>query len=87
MNNWLLQEKPSDKLLQKGASTLTDIELLAIILRTGIKGSNALVLAENLLTNFGGFSGIFHANQAEFCQLHWDRISEIRSISSIVRDI
>ncbi len=60
--------RPREKLLQRGANALTDAELLAIFLRTGIKGKSAIVLAEELLTHFGDLRSLLGATQAHFCE-------------------
>lgn len=61
-------EKPREKLLNLGADALTDAELLAIFLRTGIQGMNAIELAQYLLDASGGVSQLLQATQTEFCQ-------------------
>ncbi|MGL4544135.1 MAG: RadC family protein [Plesiomonas sp.] len=63
-------ERPREKLLQQGAQRLSDAELLAIFLRTGIKGCNAIELAQRLLAEFGSLRALLAANQHEFCQHH-----------------
>jgi len=51
-------DRPREKLLKVGAENLSDSELLAIILRTGIKGKNVLDLSREILKAFGGFEGL-----------------------------
>lgn len=60
---------PREKLLQFGAETLTDKELLAIFLRTGIKGTSVLDLAEQVLHAFGSLRGLLSAKLDDFCQI------------------
>lgn len=67
ISQWPLNERPREKLLDKGADALSDAELLAIFLRTGCKGHSAVDLARQLLDNFGGLKPLLQANQAEFC--------------------
>ncbi|MBY0499742.1 MAG: DNA repair protein RadC [Nitrosomonas sp.] len=69
ITNWPVSERPREKLLQKGASTLSDTELLAIFLRTGISGKSAVDLARELLLHFGSLTNVFAASQSNFCQL------------------
>ncbi|MDP2557287.1 DNA repair protein RadC [Photobacterium damselae subsp. piscicida] len=59
---------PREKLLARGAQALTDAELLAIFLRTGIAGMNAIELADFLLKEFGSLRALLSANQKTFCQ-------------------
>lgn len=52
--------RPREKLLSRGPSALSDGELLALLLRTGIAGKHVLQLAQELLDRFGGLSGLLH---------------------------
>ena len=68
ITDWPKHERPREKLLAHGAETLSDSELLAIFLRTGIKGCSAIDLARNSLTKFGGLRGLLGASEQDFCQ-------------------
>ena len=70
LKDWPDLERPREKLLHLGAESLTDAELLAIFLRTGVKGCHVVELAQQLLKNFGSISGIYRADHDEFCQQH-----------------
>lgn len=70
LKSWPSSERPREKLLTLGAASLSDAELLAIFLRTGVKGCNVVDLSRNLLLNFGSLANVFRANQQEFCQQH-----------------
>ncbi|WDE05565.1 DNA repair protein RadC [Thalassomonas viridans] len=70
LKDWPDLERPREKLLHLGAESLTDAELLAIFLRTGVKGCHVVELAQQLLKNFGSISGIYRAEHDEFCQQH-----------------
>lgn len=63
-------ERPRERLARLGASVLTDVELLAIILRVGVGGENVMRLAERLLAHSGGLSGLARASIAEIEQVH-----------------
>ena len=65
-----LNARPREKLLLQGATSLADAELLALLLRTGVKGMGVLQLAESLLQRFGGFSGLLHARLGELRGVH-----------------
>jgi DNA repair protein RadC len=54
--------RPREKILTLGPASLTDAELLALLLRTGIAGKNVFDLARDLLRGFSGFAGLVHAN-------------------------
>lgn len=68
ITDWPEGERPREKLLQKGASSLSDAELLAIFLRTGLPGKSAVDLARELHGRFGGLNALFAAGEKEFCQ-------------------
>ncbi|WP_085300514.1 RadC family protein [Cognaticolwellia mytili] len=70
LKDWPADEKPREKLLRFGAKSLSDAELLAIFLRTGVKGCHVVDLARRLLKSFGSISKIYQAEQNEFCQYH-----------------
>ena len=61
ITDWPIQERPRERLLALGAASLADAELLAILLRTGIKGKSAVDLARQLLGRFGSVSGLLDA--------------------------
>ena len=63
-----LEERPREKLLQRGAAALTNVELLAIFLRTGVRGKNALDLAKDLLDEFGNLRSLLGADRDRFCE-------------------
>jgi DNA repair protein RadC len=52
--------RPREKLLARGPGALSDAELLALLLRTGLPGKNALQMGEELLLRFGGVAGLLH---------------------------
>jgi DNA repair protein RadC len=70
INDWPAGERPREKLLQRGAPALSDAELLAIFLRTGVTGKSAVDLARELLTRFGSLTQLFAATETDFCAVH-----------------
>jgi DNA repair protein RadC len=54
--------RPREKLLARGPGALSDAELLALLLRTGLAGKGVLQLAQELLDSFGGLAGLLHAS-------------------------
>lgn len=67
ITDWPKAERPREKLLQKGPQALSDAELLAIFLRTGVKGKTAVDLSRDLLQSFGGLRNLLAANIGDFC--------------------
>jgi DNA repair protein RadC len=57
--------RPREKLLASGAASLADAELIALLLRTGFKGTSVLRLAQNTLDAFGGVQGLLHADASD----------------------
>jgi DNA repair protein RadC len=68
IKSWPESQRPRERLAAVGASQLTDAELLAIFLRTGVSGKNALTLAAELIASFGSLHAIANASQQEFCK-------------------
>ncbi|MBV5308666.1 RadC family protein [Chromatium okenii] len=68
IKDWPADERPREKLLDRGAGALSDAELLAIFLRTGIPGKSAVDLARELLLEFNGIVGLLAADQRRFCE-------------------
>lgn len=66
--DWPADERPREKLLNQGAAALSDAELLAIFLRTGVVGKSAVDLARELLSEFGSLRALLQASQPAFCQ-------------------
>jgi DNA repair protein RadC len=61
--------RPREKLLASGAAALADAELVALLLRTGLKGISVLQLAQQLLDQFGGVAGLLHAQADDLKQI------------------
>jgi DNA repair protein RadC len=65
ISDWPLAERPRERLLAKGAQTLSDAELLAVVLRTGLRGKSAVELGRELLLRFKGIAGLFGADLSQ----------------------
>lgn len=66
IRNWPATERPREKLLNSGAGSLSDAELLAIFLRTGVTGKSAVDLARHLLSTFGSLRALLEADLPTF---------------------
>jgi DNA repair protein RadC len=64
------EQRPREKLLSRGPGSLTDAELMAILLRTGTKGVNAIALAERIIERFGSFAAVARASVHELAKVH-----------------
>ncbi len=66
IKDWPEGERPREKLLLRGAAALSDAELLAIFLRTGVAGKSAVELARELMAEFGSLRALMGASLPEF---------------------
>ncbi|MFA6130199.1 MAG: DNA repair protein RadC [Candidatus Omnitrophota bacterium] len=88
INNWPKQDRPREKLLKNGEHTLSDSELLAIILRTGVKGESAMDLARKILQRFKSFRNMGQQDLGCWKQLRGlgeAKISQIKAAIEIAR--
>jgi len=69
------QERPRERLVERGADALKDSELIAILLRTGMKGVSAIAIGEQLLQRFGSFENLARAP-----------LDELRQVKGVGRD-
>jgi DNA repair protein RadC len=69
ITDWPVDDRPREKLLSKGADALSDAELLAIFLRTGINGKSAVDLSRELLQQSGSLSALCTGSEREICEL------------------
>jgi DNA repair protein RadC len=67
IKDWPARERPRERLLQHGPQSLSDAELLAIFLRTGVSGKSAVDLARDLLGRFGSLRPLLAAPREAFC--------------------
>lgn len=68
IHEWPERMRPREKLLAQGAASLSDAELLAIFLRTGVPGLSAVDLAEKLIDDYGSISNLLAASHARFVE-------------------
>ncbi|MGV8057153.1 MAG: DNA repair protein RadC [Smithellaceae bacterium] len=88
IKGWPQDDRPREKLLKKGADTLSNSELLAILLRTGVKGESAIDLARRILDKFGTFRNMSHTDMRgwkEFKGLGPAKIAQIQATLEIGR--
>ncbi len=88
IRDWPSGDRPREKLLDKGAGALSDAELLAILLRTGIAGRSAVDLARDILLSFRSLRKLIAADRARFCAhpgLGPARYAELQAAAEISR--
>ncbi len=67
IRDWPQTERPREKLLHHGASSLSDAELLAIFIQTGTAGNSAIQVARDALAEFGSLGALLRAERGAFC--------------------
>lgn len=88
INNWPEEDRPREKLLKNGEHTLANSELLAILLRSGVKGQSAIDLARKILEKFKTFRNMSHTDLSqwkEFKGLGAAKITQIKAAIEIGR--
>jgi len=88
IRDWPLSERPRELLLEKGPESVSDAGLVAILLRSGIRGKDAVVLGRELLHRFGGLRGLLNADREELMRvkgLGTAKISQLLAATEISR--
>lgn len=88
IKNWPKDERPREKLFKSGEHTLSNTELLAILLRSGVKGQSAVDLSRKILSKFGTFRDMSHTDirdWKEFKGLGQAKIAQIKAALEIAR--
>ena len=88
IRDWPSDERPREKLLERGAAALSDAELLAILLRNGTPGNSALDVARDVLKSFRSLRKLIAADRRRFCMepgLGPARFAELQAALEIAR--
>lgn len=86
IKEWPEDERPREKLLRQGPGGLSDAELLAIFLRTGVSGLSAVDLSRQLLQQFGSLRALLGAEQRAFCAAHGLGPAKYAQLQAQLRD-
>lgn len=70
IKDWPARERPREKLIADGVQSLSNAELLAVFLRTGVRGKSAVQLARDTVEHFGSLKNLFGASLASFSAVH-----------------
>jgi DNA repair protein RadC len=70
INDWSEHERPRERLVRDGAAALSNPELLALLLRVGVRGKSAVELGRDILQHFGSLHGLFGATLNDFSAVH-----------------
>ena len=88
IHDWPVAERPRERLLTLGARALSEAELLAIWLRCGVRGWNAVELARELLSEFGSLRGLLTADAQRLCGhrgIGLARYAQLQSVLELAR--
>ena len=66
ISNWPAHQRPRERLIREGAQALSDAELLAVFLRVGVRGKNAVELAGDMVRHFGSLQALLRASLKDF---------------------
>jgi len=86
--DWPLDERPRERLLKLGPGALSEAELLAIFLRTGIAGKSAVELGRDLMQRFGGLQRLFAATFEEVAAIRGlgpAKYAQLQAVVEMVR--
>lgn len=86
-HEWPLEERPREKLDTRGVDSLSNAELLALVLGSGTTGQNAVAFSRNLLSRFGGLRALLHTSSKELLQvpgLGRARIAQLHSLAALI---
>ena len=81
---WPVDDRPREKLVAKGPDALTDSELVAIFLRTGVRGRSAVDLARDLMERFGSLSALFSADVAALRAMMGLGVAKAAQLSAVM---
>jgi len=84
IKSWPKFERPRELLLEKGPNYVSDAGLIAILLRTGIKGKDAVSLARELLNSFGGLRGLLSARKKELEKIKGLGSAKIAQLMAVI---
>jgi len=77
-------DRPRERLAQLGPQALTNAELIAILLRVGVRGESAVQVGQRLLSTFGGISGLHRASFDEVCSQYGIGLAKASQIKAAI---
>lgn len=84
ITDWPASERPRERMLALGPSQLSDAELLAVWLRTGVRGKSAVELARELLARCGGITGLLSADHRSLRAIKGLGDAKLAQLSAVV---
>ncbi len=84
IQNWPEPLRPREKLLTHGPRSLSDAELLALLLRTGCQGMNVIQLSDHLIQRFGGLNRLLNSDHQELIKIKGLGTAKITQLNAIL---
>ena len=84
IKEWPESDRPREKLLTKGPGALSEAELLAVILRTGIPGKSAVDMGRDLLRQYGTLSGLFAADLESLLSIKGLKLAKAVQVQAVI---
>lgn len=84
IKSWPIEQRPREKLLARGPQTLSDAELLAVILRTGTHGKNAVELGQTLLNHNGGVHQLLAASAKQLAEVTGIGVAKLTQLQAVL---
>ncbi len=84
IKEWPVSDRPREKLIKNGEHTLSNSELLAVLLRSGVKGQSAIDLARKILQKFKTFRNLSHTDLAQWKEFKGLGIAKIAQIKAAI---
>lgn len=88
IQDWPQEKRPRERLMREGAHALSDAELLAIFLRTGVMGKDAVQLGRDMVQHFGSLQKLFAASLTEFAEVKGlgpAKFSQLQAVMELAR--
>jgi DNA repair protein RadC len=83
METVFLPPLPREKMMSAGIESLTDVELLALFLRTGTRGKSVMTLSRDLLQHFGSLYGLLSADYKDFARVNGIGVAKYAQLKGI----
>lgn len=84
INDWSEQDRPRERLVREGAQALSNPELLALLLRVGVRGKSAVDLGRDILQHFGSLHGLFGATLNDVAQVHGLGLAKYAQLQAVM---
>lgn len=84
IHDWSEQDRPRERLVREGAAALSNPELLALLLRVGVRGKSAVELGRDVLQHFGSLHGLFGASLNDFSQVNGLGLAKYAQLQAVM---